>query len=382
MNKLSFLFLLFLSSSMLAQDKIQFEEGSWKSILRQAKAQNSLIFLDAYTSWCGPCKMMDKDVFTDKEVAAYYNSNFVNAHFDMEKGEGPALASKYNVRAYPTLLFIDSDGTVVHETLGYHAPKDLLEEGRTALDPNKRSSGMKSRYDAGERDPEFLYQYAKRLIEMDSGNHEEVVDAYFDTQFDWGTEKNMALLFYGLNNSTSKSFDYFIKNRKSFEALFGKDKVVDRVQNIVLRESFDTSGDADFNKVASLFKKIYPEESDRMTANYKMNYYRAVGEGDNFAKAAISYYKKYPSINAMELNNVSWAFYQSVDKKKYLCQATKWTKKSLEIDPQYYTADTLAALYVKMKKKGKAKKAVANAIALAKKSGDDYSGTEALLEQL
>lgn len=57
-------------------------------------------------SWCGPCKMMDRNVFVKKSVGDYYNSTFVNARFDMEKGEGIEIAQKYMVRSYPTYLFL------------------------------------------------------------------------------------------------------------------------------------------------------------------------------------------------------------------------------------------------------------------------------------
>ena len=73
-------------------------------MLEQAKKENKLIFMDCYTSWCGPCKMLAKEVFTDPDVAAFFNEKFVNAKVDMEKGEGPALKKQYGVNAFPTLF--------------------------------------------------------------------------------------------------------------------------------------------------------------------------------------------------------------------------------------------------------------------------------------
>lgn len=65
---------------------IVFETGNWESILKKAKKEKKLIYLDAYTSWCGPCKMMKKSIFPDAQVGKYFNENFVNAQIDMEKG--------------------------------------------------------------------------------------------------------------------------------------------------------------------------------------------------------------------------------------------------------------------------------------------------------
>jgi uncharacterized protein YyaL (SSP411 family) len=58
----------------------------------KAKKENKLIFVDAYASWCGPCKLMVKNIFPLKTVGDYYNSHFINAKIDMEKGEGIELA--------------------------------------------------------------------------------------------------------------------------------------------------------------------------------------------------------------------------------------------------------------------------------------------------
>lgn len=105
---------------------IQFFDGTWAEAVEAANTENKLIFLDAYASWCGPCKLLKRRVFTDPEVGAYFNDNFINVEMDMEKGEGRRLSSELRVTAYPTLFFIDSDGQVVKKAVGYHTSEQLL----------------------------------------------------------------------------------------------------------------------------------------------------------------------------------------------------------------------------------------------------------------
>lgn len=123
-----------------AQTKaIQFESGTWEEIKTRAANENKLIFLDAYATWCGPCKTMAKHVFTNDSVADYYNVHFINAKIDMEAGEGPGIAKRYNVNIYPTLLFVNAQGNVVHRAVGAYKPQQFIELGRDAQDPGKQS---------------------------------------------------------------------------------------------------------------------------------------------------------------------------------------------------------------------------------------------------
>jgi thioredoxin 1 len=112
---------------------IHFESKGWNHAMEEAKRQKKLIFLDAYTSWCGPCKLLKKNTFTDKAVGEFFNKNFINVTEDMEKGVGIQLADTYKVNAYPTLLITDSVGNVVTYTKGYLSPEQLIEFGNYAL---------------------------------------------------------------------------------------------------------------------------------------------------------------------------------------------------------------------------------------------------------
>jgi thioredoxin 1 len=113
--------------------EINFVETSWPQALKRAAAQNKYIFVDAYATWCGPCKMLKATTFKNGKAAAFYNQNFVNVALDMERGNNPQLAQAWGMRAYPTLIIFDSKGKVVLNTVGFITAKDLIRFGEEAL---------------------------------------------------------------------------------------------------------------------------------------------------------------------------------------------------------------------------------------------------------
>ncbi len=117
---------------------IQFIEADWSKALAEAKKQNKMIFLDAYASWCGPCKMLKKNTFPNKDAGDFFNKNFINVAIDMEKGDGPSLGEKFRVTAYPTLIIADAEGNILTYTQGYISPKQLIEFGQHGLSQKKK----------------------------------------------------------------------------------------------------------------------------------------------------------------------------------------------------------------------------------------------------
>ncbi|NUO03175.1 MAG: thioredoxin fold domain-containing protein [Saprospiraceae bacterium] len=371
--------ILIASALMAQQGGMKFTERAWKDLLAKAKTTDQIIFMDAYTTWCGPCKMMSKNVFTDKEVGDYYNANFINVKMDMEAGEGIELASKYEVRAYPTLLFIDGDGAIVHRAVGYHEAAAFIELGKKAKDPSSRLSGMKARFASGDRNPEFLKTYTESLYNAMDSDFGAAADAYLATQTDWNTPENLKFIFQYTESADSKLFDHLLKNKAAFEQNFGKEMVMGKVEQLIAQKVLSNEK-PDLKEADALYAKAYPEMAGKMSARFRMNYYQMTGDVDNYAKSAVAYFDKYPSSDMMELNNVAWAFYESVTDKELLKKAIAWSKASIKLDAQYFNSDTLAALYYKLGDKKKAKKAALEAIEIAKKNGEDYSGTEQFLK--
>lgn len=113
--------------------KIVFMEDDWHGALKQAAAQHKYIFVDAYATWCGPCKMLKATTFRNKKAAEFYNRNFINVAIDMEKGLGPQLAAQWGMQAYPTLIIFNSKGEAVLGTVGYIKAPDLIRFGEAAL---------------------------------------------------------------------------------------------------------------------------------------------------------------------------------------------------------------------------------------------------------
>lgn len=112
---------------------IVFIENSWDEALKQAAIQHKYIFVDAYTSWCGPCKLLKITTFNNSKAAAFYNNNFINVSIDLEKGQGPELAAQWQVKSIPTLIIFDSQGKPVLGTVGFLKADDLIRFGKQAL---------------------------------------------------------------------------------------------------------------------------------------------------------------------------------------------------------------------------------------------------------
>jgi thioredoxin len=122
------------SSSSTPAEGIIFDHGTVGAAKKKAAAKGKLVFIDCYTVWCGPCKRMAATAFVDPEVGKIFNKNFVNIKVEMEKdADGSELARLYKVRAYPTLLIIDSKGKLIKQAVGMQSAQRLIALANAAL---------------------------------------------------------------------------------------------------------------------------------------------------------------------------------------------------------------------------------------------------------
>ena len=193
------------------------ENESWNAVKSKAVKENRMIFMDCYTSWCGPCKGLAQNVFPQPKVGEFLNSNFVCCKYDMEKGEGIMLYKKYkdNIPGFPTMLVINpADESIVHKVVGYTEPDALITALQDGLD-GKTLAVFQKRYEAGERSLELIKDYCKALdVAYDQGTKEKVVRDYIESMpLDSLMNKELLELYLPyLNDAYSTQYGYVLKN--------------------------------------------------------------------------------------------------------------------------------------------------------------------------
>ncbi|MGK0334796.1 MAG: thioredoxin-related protein, partial [Paraglaciecola sp.] len=216
-----------------ATDGMTFVEMPFDELLVMAKKENKVIFIDAYTTWCGPCKMMAAKVFPDAKVGEVYNERFINAKFDMEKGEGPGLAQRYSVMAYPTYLFVDGNGDIVHKGIGYIPQEEFLALADVAIGDSSLGT-MNKRYDGGDRSAEFLAEYSQVLTGVyEQEKAGKVSGEYLDMQEDWSATETMELLIANPGELGGKRMQYLMANSDKAMEITGASSFVMTMQQAI-----------------------------------------------------------------------------------------------------------------------------------------------------
>jgi thiol:disulfide interchange protein len=101
-------------------------------VLKKAKREKKAVFLDFYTTWCMPCRMMDESVFKDEELVDYLNQNVICMKVNAEKGNGPNLKILFGVNAYPTMIFVDTNGNELDRHEGGMSTADFKKMAKAA----------------------------------------------------------------------------------------------------------------------------------------------------------------------------------------------------------------------------------------------------------
>ncbi len=239
--------ILFLSVSLFALSLVaqtNFRDITYKEALAAAKAEKKLVFIDFYTSWCGPCKMMMKNIFPLKEVGNYLNSKFVCIKIDAEKGEGPELAKRYQVKAYPTFVAINpAEEILMTKVGGSGSGSGFIGSIDRLIDPDKTPERMKQRYESGERTADLISAYAGLKMEEVYKNRQpdmtkkdeafKMVQDYFDGLKDKErlAEENLFIYTTYTESPADAIVRYMIANRDKFAPAI-KNDISDRIKEL------------------------------------------------------------------------------------------------------------------------------------------------------
>lgn len=340
------LILLLALISLSAQSQISFKDSSWtwNAMLAEAKKNDQLIFVDAYAVWCGPCKWMTKNVFGVKEVSNLYNRNFVNAYIDMEKGEGITLRQQYNVRAYPTYLFINGDGEVVHRVVGSTDTAKFIQHGLDALSPLRNLQYLQRNYAANQKDDNYVLTYLKALAAAyetkEAGN---IALAYLNTQepAKWLEKNNWTVLKDFTTDASSAPFLYLVNNAADFSKRYDAKEVESKIYQTFLawpqqyisypdkgKAIVDEKGYQAFRQKAKASKYAAKEE---VLAKADLTVYFATKEWSKYAKVVNQMLAA--KLIPMTITGGDWLYSYAnnvnrfVEDQKVVTEATSWARK-------------------------------------------------------
>ena len=379
---------VFISHQVFSQGII-FTEGDWATIKAKAKQENKMIFADCYTTWCGPCKWMDKNVFHNDTVGAFYNSNFICVSIDMEKGEGKEISKLYEVGCYPTYIYTDVNGNLLHRESGAFPVKKFVEAGKKALTPEQRYSYYKEKFDAGDISKKELLTY----IQLRNGSCLGISEQKLQF-FNMKSEEGDTLVWFFIKNYGidihSKEYESIISSREEYNKKYSEETVNRVILNTYL-SAFDKClynnvgmDTAQYIKLKAELQGLNIPDAKTIISDFDIALYLNTQNWKQLVIAA----KEYVSNLAKDetefsnLNNIAWVFYENINNDEDLKIALGWAKRSVELNPKYFNTDTYAALLYKLGNKKEAVKVANEAIELAKKEGADYSGTAILLEEI
>lgn len=389
MNKLLSLFLIGFSTLLFSQDGINFQQITFKEILAKAKAEKKLIFIDAFAVWCGPCKLMEKNIFPLPSVKEYYNANFINARFDMEKGEGRELALKYGIRSYPTFLFLNGDGEVVMKNYGYMSEKDFLTIAKEANNPKFATFSNKELFEKGEKDPEFLLNMMRLYAESDYDLAKKVSERFFEVKKnDPLTKDELGMLLYFLKSPNDANYKIFANKKAEIISLMSEDIYKQFDANIKISKILENSLDQKTGIINDeyFYKNATPligkAEAETALNRMKVMFYPSVSNYEGYEKAALEYYKNSDNFDTEELIKAAWIFSEHISNPMALRKAEEWAEKSVMKSENAENTYILAKLYSKSGNKENAKMYAEIAKNLATTQGKDATMATKLLETL
>lgn len=360
---------------------IEFRELSYQEALELAKAENKPVFMDCYTTWCGPCKWMAANMFTREDLGDYYNKNFICVKFDMENGEGLEIAKEFEVKAYPTLLFLNGEGQMLNKMVGAsQEAEDYVKAGNVAMDEGGNMVYLSENLDANANNMEFMYQYMTVFGEANMLSTEEV-DAFMNQMpvEELANEPNWSIIYNNIRQPESETFERLVKN----EELFGE-KVNAYVENVFYYDLVNAYRRAKTDEQKEAFEAKKSEIMSQKFANqermaFRLNTYimQANDEWDDYCSTCIDKVNKYFWDDANALNNYAWNVFEHSKNPEHLNAALAWAKRATELDRSHHILDTYAnLLFVN----GNAEKALAIETEAYEIAEDEGANTEAYQE--
>ncbi|RFZ92229.1 DUF255 domain-containing protein [Mucilaginibacter conchicola] len=329
MKFISTIALYFIAVCCFAQDKgVNFQNNlTWAQVKEKAKKENKFIFVDCYTTWCVPCKVMAKEILPQPELSSYLNDKFISIALQFDKTkqddgttkrwhkEVKRIEAEAKVDAYPTYLIYSPDGQLVHTIVGGSPDaKTFLTKLQEGIDPKTQLVNMRKQYADGDRTPGFLHTFANALMQSWDPQTKEVINQYLATQTDLLTKENARFVMIATGKSTDPGFKALLNNEAGFDkmtspglgSMIAEGIMFDEIVLHLVRTdgkkevrggmyfyTGEINKNVNWDEVHAKLKAVYPDYADEVLVKSKIRYYRDLSDWPKFAEQAAAYTKQY-----------------------------------------------------------------------------------------
>lgn len=341
---------------------IKFEEGlSWEQVKQKAKVENKFIFVDAYATWCVPCKLMDKEVYPDDSLGFFMNNKFIslkvqmdttkndNAYIQKWYSSAHNIQLQYKVTAFPTFLFLDSEGKIVHRYSGSLTKEDFLRVATNSMNPDKQFYTLLQNYLNGKKEylrMPYLVRMTKDIGEVDLSNEirsDYLVNYLFklDDQNLYSID-NIIFIRESIFKSSDKAFKFFNENQKLIDSVMSSKAYARNIIDfIITKENVDPVVNAalagkqlpSWSQIRKKIKRKYDVNlADRVVLHAKTRWYRAKKEWHAWGRSYVKQVEQYgPESN--NYNDAAWTVFNLSSDTFALAKALKWADVALQQSP-------------------------------------------------
>lgn len=324
---------------------ISFEHGNWASVKAKAAKAHKLVYLDVFTTWCGPCKMMARNYFPAQEAGDFYNKQFINYQIDAEKGEGLDVAKTYNITGYPTNLFIEpATGKVIYRTMGMPADlKGFIQNGKTALleskDPMKLPDYEK-KFKSGKYDMTFLKKYMEKNNRLDKDN-DVLIDTFLSKYGKNNTlDSNLMLVSKYQSGVDNDGFKLMSKNKERLNSLKGSEFYYDEMSQqwylAALEKDVEQKDEKSLNNHLARLSTFNIDDPKGTDFYYRQHFLKGTGNTEELRALNIRYANDILNMKSEMMHDMSLKQQRKMEKQ------IEWQAKQMGV-----SSDELKATVIK-----------------------------------
>ncbi len=382
-----FTILLFIKANVFSQ-KLTIVDQDYAKAKAIALRDNKLILIDFYTTWCAPCKKLDKLIFQNDTLQQKLAKDFILLKYDAEKDSVFNLSKKHHIVSYPTGIILSKDGYVINQKYGFNDDDlETLEksffgfanEGIQFSKENKILKGYSNKIETSKYPQFYINTYNKKKVDTIG------LKSYWKTKKDIFSEQYFSVVLYYAQSLPDIVSNSLLKNKTKYEELYGEldmsfvmfllsagkfeKAILTKNQNefdeaIVFTNKANKKESAE--QIVKMFNKRFLISQNKWSEVFKIN--ETLKNNNQFSDDAV--------------NSFSWDVYEKCNDQTVITKCVQWMKELVNKKPEYANLDTYACILFKSGDKVEAKKIAEIAIETGKKNNENTKSTERLLKSL